>query len=349
MALETLWFWLVAALLTGYVVLDGFDLGMGAVYLFLGRTDRERRRLLQSIGPVWDANEVWLLAAGGSLVLAFPKLYASSFSGFYLPLMMVLWLLILRAVAIEFRSHLDSAVWRPFWDVVFSLASLLLAVFLGAALGNVVRGVPLAADGYFFNPLWTNFLTTGERIGILDWYTVMVGVTSLVALVHHGTLWASLKTDGVVQERARWMAARAWWLLLALVLGLTAITFRVQPHVAGRLAAHPVGYIFPLLALAGLGASRWMDLRRRELPAFLGSAVFLAGMLLSVSFGLFPMVLPAVNQGVASLTVHNAAAPASGLRTALFWWIPGMILVVGYTTFIYRNMAGKVVQDADGY
>lgn len=346
--METLWFWLVAALITGYVILDGFDLGLGAIYLFLGRTDRERRVLLQSIGPVWDANEVWLLAAGGALVMAFPKLYASSFSGFYLPLMMVLWLLILRAIAIEFRSHLDSPVWRPFWDVVFSLASLLLAVFLGAALGNVVRGVPLGEDGYFFNPLWTNFLTTGERIGILDWYTVMVGVTSLIALVHHGALWASLKTDGAVQERARWMAARAWGLLLALVVVLTLVTFRVQPHVAGRLAANPVGYLFPLLALAGLVGSRWMDGRGRELPAFLGSAVFLAGMLLSVSYGLFPMVLPAVNQSVASLTVHNASAPAAGLRTALFWWIPGMILVLGYTTFIYRRMAGKVVLDTEG-
>ncbi|HSG46394.1 MAG TPA: cytochrome d ubiquinol oxidase subunit II, partial [Longimicrobiales bacterium] len=178
---------------------------------------------------------------------------------------------------------------------------------------------------------------------------VMVGVASLVALVHHGALWASLKTDGAVQERARWMAGRAWGLLLALVVILTVVTFRVQPHVAGRLEANPAGYLIPLLALAGLGVSRWMDAQRRELPAFLGSAVFLAGMLLSVSYGLFPMVLPAANQGVASLTVHNAAAPAEGLRTALFWWIPGMILVLGYTTFIYRNMAGKVALDAEGY
>ena len=347
--METLWFWLVAALLMGYVILDGFDLGMGAGYLFLGRTDSERRRLLQSIGPVWDANEVWLLAAGGSLVMAFPKLYASSFSGFYLPLMMVLWLLILRAIAIEFRSHLDSPVWRPFWDVVFSLSSLLLTVFLGAALGNVVRGVPLAADGYFFNPLWTNFLTTGERLGILDWYTVMVGVTSMVALLHHGVLWASLKTDGVVQERARWLAARAWWPLLALVLAVTAATFRIQPHVPARLAENPLGALFPALALAGLVGSRWMDRRGRELPAFLASCTFLAGMLLSVSFGLFPMVRPAVNEAALSLTVHNASAPAEGLRTALFWWLPGMALVLGYTTFIYRRMAGKVVLEDEGY
>ncbi|GMV05996.1 MAG: cytochrome c oxidase assembly protein [Gemmatimonadota bacterium] len=347
--METLWFWLVAALLTGYVVLDGFDLGLGALYLFLGRDDRQRRVLLQSIGPVWDANEVWLLAAGGSLVMAFPRLYASSFSGFYLPLMMVLWLLILRAIAIEFRSHLDSVVWRPFWDVVFSVASLLLAVFLGAALGNVVRGVPLGADGYFFNPLWTNFLPTGERLGILDWYTVLVGVTSLVALAHHGALWAALRTDGVVRDRARWAAARAWWVLLALALVLTAVTFRVQPHVPARLAASPAGYAFPLVALAGLAGSRWMDARGREAWAFLGSALFLVGMLLAVSFGLFPMVLPAVNDAAASLTVHNASAPASGLRMALFWWIPGMILVAGYTTFIYRHMGGKVTLDPDGY
>jgi cytochrome d ubiquinol oxidase subunit II len=347
--METLWFWLVAFLLTGYVVLDGFDLGAGAIYLFTARTDRERRTVLQSIGPVWDANEVWLLAAGGSLVLAFPRLYASSFSGFYLPLMIVLWLLILRAVAIEFRSHLESPVWRPFWDVVFSGASLLLTVVLGAALGNVVRGVPLDGDGYFFAPLWTSFTTRGERLGILDWYTVTVGITSCLALVHHGALWVALKTTGPLNARASRAAALAWPALLAAVAVVTLFTFRVQPHVPQRLGSAPVGWLFPLLAAGGLLASAWMRRGGREMWAFLASGAFLVGMMLSVSFGLFPLVLPATNDPSVSLTVQNAASAPYGLAVALRWWIPGMVLVLGYTTFIYRRMAGKVVVSDEGY
>src|SRR6266436_6779230 len=155
--MQTAWYALVAFMLTAYVVLDGFDLGAGAIHLFIARDDPERRTVLRSIGPVWDGNEVWLIASGGTLFFAFPALYASSFSGFYLPLMVVLWLLILRGISIELRDHIDSPVWKPLWDVVFAGSSALLAVFFGAALGNVVRGAPLDASGEFFLPLWTNF------------------------------------------------------------------------------------------------------------------------------------------------------------------------------------------------
>src|SRR5271167_536529 len=148
--MASLWFWIVAAMIATYVVLDGFDLGAGAIYLLAAKTSDERRRVLRAIGPVWDGNEVWLLAAGGTLYFAFPLLYASSFSGFYLPLMMVLWLLMLRAIGIEFRTHVQDELWKGFFDVIFGLASILLAIFFGAALGNVVRGVPLQPDGYFF-------------------------------------------------------------------------------------------------------------------------------------------------------------------------------------------------------
>lgn len=346
--MATIWFWLVAALLTMYVVLDGFDLGAGSVYPAVARTDKDRRQVLKSIGPVWDANEVWLLTAGGSLVLAFPKLYASSFSGFYLPLMTVLWLLILRAIALEFRNHLDSPVWRPFWDWVFFGASLLLTVFLGAALGNVVRGVPLDANGYFFSPLWTNFTTSGDRMGILDWFTVTVGVTSALALAHHGALWVALKTHDPVRSRANKAAARLWPLLVVAVMAVTVMTFRIQPHVPQRMSGQPLGYVFPVLALAGLIISLLMRRKGRELPSFLGSVLFLVGMLLSVSFGLYPMVLPATNDPTASLTVMNAMGPEHGMKAALWWWVPGMILVTGYTVFIYRSMRGKVAEDG-GY
>src|SRR5579884_2243737 len=166
--MKTLWFILVAVMLAAYVVLDGFDIGVGIVHLIAGRTNQERRLILRSIGPVWDGNEVWLLAAGGTLYFAFPLLYASSFSGFYLPLMMVLWLLMLRAIGIELRPHIDHPMWRSFHDCVFALSSLLLTVFFGAAIGNVVRGVPLNSEGYFFVPLWTSFKAT-EPVGVLDW------------------------------------------------------------------------------------------------------------------------------------------------------------------------------------
>src|SRR5260370_9387841 len=195
----TLWFWLLALMIAAYVLLDGFDLGAGAIHLVVARTDEERKQVLSSIGPVWNGNEVWLVATGGVLYFAFPVLYASGFSGFYLPLMVVLWLLILRGIAIEFRDHLHSAVWDPVWDFLFFASSLLLCVFFGAALGNVVRGVPLDASGYFFEPLWTNF-RLGERTGILDWYTILVGLLALPALVVHGALWWVLTTTRPVHD-----------------------------------------------------------------------------------------------------------------------------------------------------
>src|SRR5689334_19929808 len=200
--METLWFVIVASMLAAYVILDGFDLGAGVIYMFAARDGRERQLVLRAIGPVWDGNEVWLLAAGGALYFAFPLLYASSFSGFYLPLMMVLWLLMLRGIGVELGSHVeDPLAWSAF-DFVFSLASVLLAVFFGAAVGNVVRGVPLGPDGYFFEALWTDF-RVGPHPGILDWYTVLTGVLALVTLGVHGANYLAVKTEGEIQARSR--------------------------------------------------------------------------------------------------------------------------------------------------
>src|SRR5207302_8140427 len=226
----TIWFWLVAVMIVIYVLLDGFDLGAGTIHLLVAKTDEERRQVLGSIGPVWDGNEVWLLAAGGTLYFAFPALYASAFSGFYLPLMIVLWLLILRGASIEFRNHIQSAVWDPLWDFLFCTSSLLLAIFFGAALANVVRGVPLDASGYFFEPLWTDF-QLGEQTGILDWYTTLVAVLALLALVMHGALWVQMKTTGPVNQRSAKLAANAWWGVLVLTAVVTTVTFQIQPQV----------------------------------------------------------------------------------------------------------------------
>lgn len=339
--METVWFCLVAVMIAMYVVLDGFDLGAGAIHLLVAKNGSERRMVLRSIGPVWDGNEVWLLAAGGTLYFAFPALYASSFSGFYLPLMIVLWLLILRGVSIEFRNQVESPLWINFWDVVFSFSSLLLAVFYGAALGNVVRGVPLNAQGYFFEALWTNFQLGGET-GILDWYTILVGVAALATLALHGALWVAMKTEGAVNERARRLGRRAWWATAVLTVLVTIVTFRVQPHVPASLSERPWGYVFPLLALCGLASARWFMGRQDDVKSFLASCAYILGMLTSVVFGLYPLVLPASSNPAYSLTVENAKAGDYGLRIGLVWWILGMVLVAGYFVFTYRHFAGKV-------
>jgi cytochrome d ubiquinol oxidase subunit II len=336
--MATIWFCLIAVLLTGYVVLDGFDLGAGIIHLFAAKTSGERRAILASIGPVWDGNEVWLIAAGGTLYFAFPALYAASFSGFYLALNVVLWLLILRGISIEFRNHMNDALWIAFWDVVFAGASLLLVVFFGTALGNVVRGVPLNAEGYFFLPLWTD-LQPGTDPGIIDWYTALVGIAAVVALTMHGALWIALKTAGEVSSRSRAIASRIWWVLIPVVSVLSAASFYVQPHLADSFRERPWGVVFPLLSVAALFAVR----SRQGLGAFLASGAFLFGLLASVAFGLYPNVLPANTNPTLSLTVSNAAAAPYGLAIGFYWFLPALALAIGYTTFVYRQFMGKII------
>jgi cytochrome d ubiquinol oxidase subunit II len=343
--METIWFCLVAVMVAMYVLLDGFDLGAGAIHFLVARTSEERRQVIATIGPVWDGNEVWLLAAGGTLYFAFPALYASGFSGFYMPLMIVLWLLILRGTAVEFRNHIQSPIWIPFWDFVFFLSSLLLAVFFGAALGNVVRGVPLDQTGYFFEPLWTNF-RLGEHTGVLDWFTILVGVQALLALMMHGGLWVQLKTHGAVSERAEKVAGRAWWGVLVMTAVVTGATFVLQPQVIANFHTWPAGYVLPLIAVAGFAAVKFELHRKNERNAFLASCTYFLGMLTSVVFGVYPMVLPARNPAF-SLTVQNAKAADYGLKIGLIWWVIGMALVTVYFVYVYRSFAGKVSETPD--
>jgi cytochrome bd ubiquinol oxidase subunit II len=336
-----IWFCLVAIMIAGYVVLDGFDLGAGIIHLFVARTEQERQRVLRTIGPVWDGNEVWLLAGGGTLYFAFPALYAAAFSGFYLALMMVLWMLILRGIAVELRSHIESPLWRPFWDLIFSGSSAVLALLYGAALGNVVRGVPLDSNGFFFIPLWTN-LQPFPDVGIVDWYTLLIGAAAFAALALHGCYWVALKTDGDLQERSLQFASRLWWWVVALTVIITVVSFRLQPNILKEFSAYKWGYVFPLLAFAGLAGMRFWSAREADLPAFLSSCLYLVGMLTSAVFGVFPYVLPSNNSLDAGLTVSSAAAAEYGLYIGLAWWIPGMALALLYSVFVYRHFRGKV-------
>ena len=252
---------------------------MGVLHLFLVRTEAERRATLGSIGPVWDGNEVWLLAGGGTLYFAFPLLYASAFSGFYLPLMIVLWLLVLRGVSLELRNHIDVGVWRALLDGVFGLASALLAIFFGAALANVLRGVPLQADGYFFLPLWTNW-QPGTHPGILDWYTVIGGVLALVALTLHGALWLTIKTSGELAQRARRIVDPLWLVLASLTIVSLVATIAVRPAGLNNYFNYPFTFVVPAGVVASHG---WhLDFESQgpacqSLPRFLPLSVLYAG------------------------------------------------------------------------
>jgi cytochrome bd ubiquinol oxidase subunit II len=336
-----IWFWLVAVMITAYVVLDGFDLGAGVLHLLIARTDQERRTVIRTIGPVWDGNEVWLLAGGGTLYFAFPLLYASGFSGFYLPLMIVLWLLILRGIGIELRMHLESTVWRGFFDGCFAISSLLLTIFFGAALGNVIRGVPLNKDGYFFLPLWTNW-RTGPDPGILDWYTVIAGLVALVALTIHGANYVATKTSGDLNLRARRIAARLWPVLLLLTLISLWATLSIRPEVLINYRRYPVLFTIPFMVAYCL---IWMFIRIRrgqDKAAFVFSSAYLVFMLVGAASAVYPNLLVSTTDPALNITVYNAAAANHSLSIGLIWWSFGMALAIGYFVFVYRMFRGKV-------
>jgi cytochrome bd ubiquinol oxidase subunit II len=341
MAMLFIWFWLVAVMLTAYVVLDGFDLGAGVLHLLIARTDEERRMVIRSIGPVWDGNEVWLLAGGGTLYFAFPLLYASGFSGFYLPLMIVLWLLILRGIGVELRMHLESTVWRGFFDGCFAFSSLLLTIFYGAALGNVIRGVPLNKEGYFFLPLWTDW-RPGPNPGILDWYTVIAGVVALVALTIHGAHYVAVKTAGELNQRSRSLAARLWPALALMTLLSLWATLSIRPDALANYRRYPVLFVIPVAVALSLLAMFLQGRRGNDKAAFLASSAYLLFMLVGAAAAVYPNLLVATTNPAFNITIYNAASSRYSLSFGLVWWSFGMALAIGYFVFVYRMFRGKI-------
>jgi cytochrome d ubiquinol oxidase subunit II len=305
--------------------------------------------VLSAIGPVWDGNEVWLIAAGGTLFFSFPVLYATSFSGFYLPLIIVLWLLMLRGISIELRGHIKNPVWFAFWDGIFFIASALLAIFYGAAMANVLRGVPLDSTGTFFEALWTDFNPFSANPGILDWYTILIGLLALATLTTHGANYLAVKTEGDVYMRARRFARIAWIVTVVLAVLGTIASFVVQPNISASYFGRPWGFIFPIITLIGLASSGYFYFKQQDLYTFLAFGLYIVGMLLSAAFGLYPLVLPASDH-VNNLTIYNASASQYGQTVGLVWWIIGMILAAIYFIFAYRLFWGKVqVKENEGY
>lgn len=339
--METFWYCAVTLMLAIYAVLDGFDFGLGIMYRFVAQNEVDRRTALAAIGPVWNGNEVWLVAAGGLLFFAFPKAYAAGFSGFYLALIIALWLLIARGLALELRSHLNHTLWRQFWDVAFAGASTLLAFVLGAALGNLIRGMPLNQDGYFFVALWTNFMT-GPDPGILDWFTVLMGVTTVAILAFHGANYLAMKTEGQLRGQARraaWVAGPA----VAVFVGLavTAVPF-VQPSFRLNYTAHPIGYVFPVIGLAAVVAALGLQRRDWDAGAFYATSLLILALLASTAWGSYPNILIATNDPANSLTITNATAGAYGMQVGLWWFLIGFGLIIAYQVCAHRAFWGKV-------
>ena len=343
-----IWFWLVAIMIVAYVVLDGFDLGVGILHPFLAQTEKERQVMVRSIGPVWDGNEVWLLAGGGTLYFAFPLLYASAFSGFYLALMIVLWLLIMRGCSIELRMHMNNAVWRTFFDGLFFVSSLLLAVFYGAALANVIRGVPLREDGYFFLPLWTDW-NIGPQPGILDWYTVIGGVVALVALAMHGSLYLAIKTEADLQLRAR-TASRRLWIAVLLLTGVSLFaSLFARPDALVNYRAYPILFLVPIIVLLSLIGVVYFQRKQDDKKSFLCSCIYLTFMLVGAAVALYPRLLPSSDDGGRDITIAKALSGPHTLHVGLIWWAFGMCLALTYFIVVYRMFRGKVSLEAGSY
>ena len=329
--LQVVWFLLVGVLLTGFAILDGFDLGVGFWHLG-SKGDKERRTLLNSVGPVWDGNEVWLLTGGGALFAAFPSVYASVFSGFYLAVMLLLCALIFRAVSLEFRSKEKSAVWRSTWDVVFSVSSILAGFLFGVALGNVLRGIPLNESGDH----------TGTFLGLLNPYALLIGVLGLSMFAFHGANFIVLKTPGDLSVRAKGWSFGSGVVYLAFFFIVSVLTIVNQNHLMENFSSVPVLWGIPVLALLFILGSLFFGKKDKPGKAFIFSSLSIAGMMAITGSALFPRLLPAINNGELSLTAANSSSSHLTLKTMFFLAIIGMPIVVGYTIWVYRAFGGKV-------
>lgn len=336
--LNTIWFGLVGVLFIGYAILDGFDLGVGALHLFV-KGDLNRRLMINSIGPVWDGNEVWLVTGGGALFAAFPEVYATSFSGFYLAMMLLLVGLIFRAVAIDFRSKREGSAWRQTWDVSFSVSSVLSSLLIGVALGNIAWGIPLGADHEF----------AGTFLGLLHPYALLVGITTVALFAMHGAIYVVLKTEGELQATIRTWVNRTIIIFIICYIATTIATLVYLPHMSENLKAAPWLWLLPLLnALAIANIPREIH-KGKDWRAFLSSCAAMAAMLALFGIGMFPNMIYSHVTPEYSLNIYNAASSAKTLKIMLIIALCGMPLVLAYTTSIYYIFRGKVKLDASSY
>ncbi len=333
-----IWYLLVSLLLTGYVVLAGFDLGAGALHRIVARTDAERRSVIAAVGPFWDGNEVFLLAAGGTLFLAFARVLASALSGLYLAVMLVLWTILLRGISIEFRSHLREGLWRAFWDMALPLASGLLALLFGVSLGNILRGFPLEADGYFELELFS-FASPRFARGVIDAFTLSTGLFALVVLVGHGARFLAWKTEGEVRARSRRVAEVLTVPSLVLWAAVTLLSSIFAAPAFRTFAARPIAWPFVVSSAAGFAGAFVCGRRGAAREAFLASALFVASLVGVAASSMFPVLLRSTTE-VPSMTTANAANGAASLAAGFRWWFFAAALVAIYFANLFRIHRG---------
>ena len=345
-----LWYGILAFMLTTYVVLDGRNFGAGILHLFVARTQAERRQVIAALGPLWSWHEVWLVGSGGVMFVAFPRLMATGFSGYYLALFLILWCLLLRGISLEVGGHLSDKMWQSFWDAVFAFANVLLGVLFGTALGNVTRGVPIDATGEFHMAFFTDFSARGN-VGLLDWYTISMGIVCLVMLVAHGATYLTLKTEGPVHDRCAKIARRTWTIMPLFFAVISYETWIVRPQLLPALLSQPFAWFGVLVVLAGVAAV-FTGLRGNlEGRTFVGSAMIIVGLLGTGAATIFPIVMNSTLDPAASLTAYNTAASTKSLELALIWWPIALIMACGYFWFTVRHYSGKVKlsTDTQGY
>jgi cytochrome d ubiquinol oxidase subunit II len=336
-----IWYAILSFMLMMFLVLEGFDIGVGLLQFLVGKTEAERRLVIAAIGPLWPWHEVWLVGFGGTLLLAFPAALAVSFSGFYLALILLLWCLILRGISLEISGHIAEPLWRTAWHFIFVASNLLLAILIGAALGNVLRGVPLNAEGKFNLAFFTNFDPHGH-VGILDWYTVSVAIFILATFAAHGANGLVQRTIGPVHERSRRLAHILWKIVAALLIVISFESRLLRPELFHHMMSQPCGR----LGLAGVFGGLILIFialhGNHENLALIGSSAFIAGLLIAGAAGSFPEMLHSTIGPQYSLTAYQAAADGYGLAAALVWWPIAFVLAFTYMGFTFQYYRGKV-------
>jgi cytochrome d ubiquinol oxidase subunit II len=337
--LNTIWFFLLTFLFTGYAVLDGFDLGVGAIHLFAAKSDRERRISLNAIGPVWDGNEVWLVTAGGALFAAFPHVYATVFSGFYFAMILLLFMLIFRAVAIEFRSKKEIEWWRKMWDIAFSISSMLIAFLLGVALGNIITGIPLGPDKEF----------QGSFFSLLNPYAVLTGIIAVIHFMLHGSIYLAMKTENDMQKKIKSLIKKIYIIFISLYLVITLTTIFYVPHMVQPFKDLPLLLLIPILHIFFIIYILRESRSERHGRSFICSSASIILFMILIAIGIYPnLVISNPNPGL-SLTIYNAASSQKTLWIMLIIVLTGFPLVITYTVIIYRVFRGKVKLDKMSY
>lgn len=332
----SIWFVLVGVLLTGYAILDGFDLGVGALHLFT-KSDEERRIMINTIGPVWDGNEVWLVTGGGALFAAFPDVYATVFSGFYLAFILLLFALIFRAVAIEFRSKQPMLWWRQMWDVGFSVGSIVSSLLIGIAIGNIAWGIPLDAHGEF----------AGTFFSLLNPYALMLGVTTLALFMMHGAIYSLMKTEGPLHDKLRgWINNCIIFFIICYAI-TTMATLLYVPHMAGRMRANPWLFSIALINMLAIANIPREIHHKRDWRAFLSSCLAMAAMMTLFGLEMYPNLV--FNTAGESLSITNASSSHKTLGIMLIIAGIGVPVVIAYTVAIYWIFRGKVKIDRMSY